>query len=352
MTWHSKEYPRVDTRKQADIRVGFVQRIHGAARYHGVEPGYVVHRCSTGGDPIANAMEYLSQGSYKATDALKNKAYAKLKDKVSNPASLGVSMAEYKSSFDMIAKRGGQLLRAYRALRRFDLPRVAKELSLPKDVQRTVQRKVSKKHLATQNWLEYWMGWAPLVNDIKQCVEVVTRETPQTIRLKVAATEKAHRVYGGSLPNPWPPRYDVTETRAFGYFATVRVSNPNAYFASQLGLTNPVAIAWELVPFSFIANWFVNVDQVLGSYTDFMGLEVSDSGFFFKNSISGSSIAHTWDPSGNWLMNRSCNWSGVFFQRVAGPIERPALVFEMPNRLSLTRAATSISLLTQLFIKP
>lgn len=58
--------------------------------------------------------------------------------------------------------------------------------------------------------------------------------------------------------------------------AEVAVSNPNLWLANQLGLINPGTIALELVPFSFVFGWFVNLEQVISSMTDLYGLTLSN----------------------------------------------------------------------------
>lgn len=48
-----------------------------------------------------------------------------------------------------------------------------------------------------------------------------------------------------------------------------------AEIASKLaiwGLTHPLETVWELVPFSFIADWFFNIGQTLASWTPEVGV--------------------------------------------------------------------------------
>jgi hypothetical protein len=119
------------------------------------------------------------------------------------------------------------------------------------------------------------------------------------------------------------------------------VSNPNLYLASQLGFVNPAAIAWELVPFSFVVDWFVNVGEFLNNFTDLWGLTVTDpytsilctgvgqfSGLW--NSDPGYSVTYT-----NVYCSRSTSLSGA------------ALRVRPWKGVSPVRAATAISLLVQ-----
>lgn len=58
----------------------------------------------------------------------------------------------------------------------------------------------------------------------------------------------------------------------------VCVRNKTLMRLEQFGLANPAVVAWELVPFSFVADWFVGVGDYLAAQTALLGLEVLDGG--------------------------------------------------------------------------
>lgn len=58
--------------------------------------------------------------------------------------------------------------------------------------------------------------------------------------------------------------------------ASCLVSNPNLALANRLGVINPAVVAWDLVPWSFVVNMFVNVNELLSSLTDEVGYDVTD----------------------------------------------------------------------------
>jgi hypothetical protein len=51
-----------------------------------------------------------------------------------------------------------------------------------------------------------------------------------------------------------------------------KIANPTLFTLSQYGLTNPLAVAWELVPLSFVVDWFVSVGSFIRSIQRPMGL--------------------------------------------------------------------------------
>jgi len=111
-----------------------------------------------------------------------------------------------------------------------------------------------------------------------------------------------------------------------------------AFKASQLGFVNPVSVAWQLVPFSFVVDWFVNVGQFIGSYTDFVGVEQSNP------CVTRYQVADC-IVSAN---NRPYVYEGlsIYVRRTLG-IPSPSLKVRPWNGVSPVRAATAIALLIQ-----
>jgi len=60
------------------------------------------------------------------------------------------------------------------------------------------------------------------------------------------------------------------------YCADAYVDNPNLWLANRLGLINPATVIWDLIPWSFVVNMFVNVNQMVSSVTDEVGLNISN----------------------------------------------------------------------------
>lgn len=306
-----------------------------------------------------------------------NRAYSKFIGELGTRASLGTGLAEIGDSISMITNRSIQLISAFKALRRFDLPRVAEILLIPEDAQRKIEQKVrrngrivkfktdvSKSHYVASTWLEYWMGWAPLVGDISNAIDVMTQPI-KSYDIKVASSFKmsaptgsAKREYFGK---DWVggdgfyyrnyQRGTLSASIMRGNYATVQITNPNLFLANQLGFVNPVAVAWDLIPFSFILGWGVNVSQVINSYTDLFGLKLTNAGSFSLYKGSGS-VRHTIVAYPQPVRDILGVFDGAAYTRSPGGIQGPSLVARLPDRLSLTRAATSISLLTSLFLKP
>lgn len=79
-----------------------------------------------------------------------------------------------------------------------------------------------------------------------------------------------------------PQTYKKDRQKMFGatkvtLSAGVRVTNPNYYLANRLGLLDLPGIAWDLVPWSWVINMVSNSKQVIGQFTNDVGLELLGS---------------------------------------------------------------------------
>jgi hypothetical protein len=280
-----------------------------------------------------------------------NDAYAKFRDAVSANSSLGTTLAEWDQSFKMIASRAFQMANGLRALRkgRFgDLTATfedtlfdAKSASAKR--RKWEARKASKRQRTLDQqlsdlWLETHFGWEPLIKDIGAAVAVLQEQAPSVLARGRGRCEI--RVTGSRAANQ--PRDDYTYISRCLMQSRVRVINPNLHLADQMGFINPVGIAWELVPFSFVVDWFVPVGAFINSFTDFVGLELFE---YFVTTSRKCTADFRYNPGSepepyvvvgeSFLMNRVLTKPSVRLGMY--PLKVP----------SISRAATQVSLLLQ-----
>lgn len=276
-----------------------------------------------------------------------NLAYERYIAKFGNRSQLGASLAEYRQAHAMITARAGQLWMAYKSLRRFDFGRTAAILGVSKADYRRLQRErklVRGSKQVGNNWLEFHFGWSPLVGDIFDGLKVVADHIPPW---KIRASA---RVRYNDKPLPLKPSgwvdgtyySDAVLEERVRLGATIEIVNPNLWLASSLGVINPLSVAWELVPFSFVADWFFNVNTVLSGLTDTAGLRILD-GFTtrFRH-------AHNWAAYG-W--GRAWKYHGyldrIWVRRYRGAPSIPRLTYKPVKLPSWQRSVTAFSLLAQ-----
>lgn len=139
-------------------------------------------------------------------------------------------------------------------------------------------------------------------------------------------------------------QYHDEQTGLYGVGITglVTVNNPNLLLLNKLGLLNPASIAWELVPYSFVLDWFANINTVLSQFTDFAGLNTDLVSYTTRCEGTRKQYYTTWDGTG-------ILWDGPAFKtfemkRYTGlPTILPAI--KPLKRLSVTRGVTAIALL-------
>lgn len=284
--------------------------------------------------------------------AAHGKAWAKLVASSKDPqAELGVSLAEGREAIKMIVDRSKKLGKAFLALKKGNLIKSLRILGQrPHDKHRGTRWSHPKDAAAL--WLEYWLGWAPMVGDIYNCIDVLQKEHWHAMKLKGTGSSVIRHGVRENGPSA-DERWDIQGKLIVRLGCKVHVSNPNAYLANLMGLANPASIAWAVVPFSFIVGWFSNVQQVLDSYTDFVGLTIlPDSGYTTCYAHATGSL-YRWDyptsPPEYWK-GKTSNWMGHTTVRSA-ILETPKARAWVPAGLSPSRGATAISLLVSIFTK-
>lgn len=126
------------------------------------------------------------------------------------------------------------------------------------------------------------------------------------------------------------------------FTCNVDVKNADLFKANQLGLINPATVAWEVVPFSFLVDWFLPVSRFLESQTDTLGLSITR--IVKSELVRGQFTQYLSSPERAY----SHVSNGYQFRRsILGTLPVPGLLDRRGTAIqSATRAATAISLLT------
>lgn len=266
-----------------------------------------------------------------------NRLYERFRARVYEAeAQLATATAESGKSFDMIARRAAQLRKAYRNARKGKFAKYfVNGVFDPARGWRGSSKELGKL------WLEFWLGWKPMVGDIYSACQVLSSEFPD-IPVKVRANGSWSMVERKYIDYTFETREAemVFKVRAA---CRVKVSNQNLNLANQLGLINPASFVWELVYLSFIVDWFINVGDVLQSWTDFVGLELIEPS---TTELTTCKASYTW-TSNVYNFSRSTKSDGVRMSRRLTMPPAPVLRFSKMKGLSPQRAATAVSLLVQ-----
>lgn len=267
-----------------------------------------------------------------------NAAVERFRNDVNDEAQLVVNWLERQQSLDMIERRANQLLTLCRAIVRRDFPAIARTLGVPR---KQLKRLKAKK--GADLFLELHFGWEPLIGDIGTAVDIL--QSPLADRLVKARGKRIKldvQYSAGTSPKVTSRIQGFCQSSCS---ATVMVSNPNLYKANELGFVNPASVAWELVPFSFVVDWFLPVSGFLNNFMPFAGLSFKGASTF---SVLATPVWQTTSRSVAPFPDRgyTVHTTGVTCYRSLG-IASVTLVPRRTLGLSPTRAATAISLLVQ-----
>lgn len=173
---------------------------------------------------------------------------------------VGNLLGEMPETLKMIASNAITVLQAYRALRRGrfrDIPRilgVTRVKDLPKST--------------AGAWFAYKFGWHPFLTDTYNLHAAVMEQLNRPV------FSKAHAVQT-TADNEAVFAWQKTDEKVLSgceVGLSYKVQNERLAQLNALGLVNPVSLAWELIPLSFVVDWFLPVGSFLQSMSAPLGL--------------------------------------------------------------------------------
>ena len=307
-------------------------------------------------DPVGCDILASGMGDAYVGDAQRasNKAYAKFVDQMKDSAQNANNFLEAGQSVGTILGHVRSLAKSIESVRHGDVVGAARALGVSLDPKKGNKIKQRAKQ-AADRWLELHFGWVPLVQDIGNSIDIIQgtgKSSPSCmIRLKTGAGFSGYsNNNNGTGINGF--YYDtVSDNLSWSGGCAMRglvgVENPNVAIANQLGFVNPLSVAWEAVPFSFVADWFSNVGQCLSAMSDFWGYQLHNgSTTTLSTTVRDYDFVRRGLADGFLFKQEGYSVKHFHLNRVAG-IVSPVFKITMPKAISVTRGATAISLLVQ-----
>lgn len=218
--------------------------------------------------------------SFHEGDALSRAIFNVQSDVSKAEFNLAVSGAEAKKTVELITHTATRIYQSARLVRKGRLFEAYSMLGLkPGKVPKRVSGRKIREH-AGNYWLEMKYGWNPLLQDIHgACIHLANLlNEPDTPIFFAEGRSRVKRykfqdISGGS--GEWRWYFDLEETfeERARVGLTYRIQDGNILQAARLGLTNPFLVVWEVVPFSFVVDWFVPVGNFLSQISAYHGLD-------------------------------------------------------------------------------
>lgn len=189
----------------------------------------------------------------------------------------GVSIGELNESCGMIGSAARGLAKG--------------AVKLEKDMTKAIRgsNRVSnalKRAKVESLWLQAVYGWLPLIGDIDSAMEflgfALNRPRRQTYRANYKCS-----VDGVSSS---PTNYTVSGKGFRRYYAVAHVRESDVRGLAYTGLIDVASIAWELTPYSFVADWFIPIGDFL-SARNFLNTVEADICYGYVERFAGTSQA-------------------------------------------------------------
>lgn len=235
--------------------------------------------------------------SYSGTTSADYKAFARLTQRMgSNVINLAQDLGEYHETIGMVTKTANRIRHAVVALRHGNVEGAAAALwtgkrqtaNQTRSIRGLLNRRAkagaefqSTRNLA-ENWLELQYGWKPLLSDLHDAIERLSQRAAASNSVAAVRSSGSSVIRGESTFPLWQDSSKVAGKRVQTRIDTIKyglrfsVSDSQRAYWAQTGFTNPVDLTWELLPYSFVVDWFLPVGPWLESFSNFQGLKFID----------------------------------------------------------------------------
>lgn len=324
------------------------------AGYHYFSPGAMSHLCGINSVHVGSAIDK-SGLIYRATlDARSRVAPAE--------SLVAVTIAEFGKSIGLVAETAEKLANAYRYVRSGGRNHRALAGILHRRYDPRPLRRHQVPDAATRFWLEARYGWGPMLNDIVGTAAAIglpdkARSVARGQREDSSVTKQDTN--GLSFAYPFSPSSFGTWNRNLQTLRTVKVRAYVLYEVDlafqplhRFGVTSMPESLWEIVPFSFVADWFVPVGDWLKAVTPKLGVTELATGYTEEITTITVRTVTSHNPSGpptgftlHNAVGSSDSFQTVEKRRVA---DVPILWYPpIDVKLNVKRAIDAISLLLQ-----
>lgn len=280
--------------------------------------------------------------SYPKISELENDVAIRLLTKVrESEINLGVTMGEFGETAEFVSQAMVRTWRAFRYTRQGRLQKALETLTGRKNLSfRDIPGVVA------DSWLAFAFGFRPLAQDVYGAIQILDKGLRAGPAPYIFNTRLTKDLTKETIGSPSSERFSG-QLICSGRVRVV-VTDPVLYQLEQLGLTNPALVAWELVPFSFVVDWFVPINSYIQNIFPPQGVDFVDGYTYTKVEGTAQYWTQFYDLSGSLTWDTSASeWTKMKNRKVLSSWPTPSLI--VPDlSLSKQKVATGMSLLYSL----
>lgn len=203
----------------------------------------------------------------------------------------------------------------------------------------------------TGYWLELRYGWRPLLADINNAI--------QQFQKVESLYQEGRRRTSQDLTRTVPEKtsYDQRAIwHAQGTYQGTRTYRGFAFAVGSFGQgpqARPLNTAWELVPYSFVVDWFMDIGGAINAFTPIPGVDIRASGYSIKEEYT-KQVIFTVEDNPSELNHTSVQTQmGVFTEETTRYQRFPssAIVPRFYPRLDKLKFADIVGLVVQKTLK-
>lgn len=223
---------------------------------------------------------------------------------------LAMAIAGIKDTSMLVKMTAIRLASAFSQLKRGRIIDAAKTLRLPNKKKVSLldrdyrNRRITPQQLVADGWLELQFGWGPLLSDVHTSAEALAQKnltSPGEVFKATGFAKREESVLGYKLDTGAIPLRErrITHECHSKTVIYAMITQWEIYLASSMGLSNPSKVAWDVIPFSFVADWFYPFAKTLESLNATQGLVFVDGSQSLYTKWTDS-ITYTTNPKYAW----------------------------------------------------
>lgn len=249
---------------------------------------------------------------------------------------LAVSAAQGKQTVNMVVSAVTAIGGAIHDLKRGRFESAARRFGVAQRPSKLSEKDISGR------WLELQYGWLPLISDVHEAAKAYEALTSKArvMRFNESVSRSFIRDASNS-PLNYSCKGTSLEKMRIIYEATELLSTPRI-----LGLTDPASVVWELIPYSFVVDWFLPIGSYLANLNTIPKLQgrfLTIKTRKFAGSTQKVNLFPQWNP-----MPKTDTYQFKMTRVVSTSLTVPKPVFvSLPDAMSPSRIYNAVALVVQ-----